>query len=77
MPSITSGGNQAVEATLITWQITIPTVKHGGGSIMLWGCISSAGSGGLVLIVGKMNRALYRDILDENLLQIAQDLQLG
>ena len=56
---------------------TIPTVKHVGGGTMLWGCISSAGSGGLVLIVGKMNRALYRDILDENLLQSAQGLQLG
>ena len=26
---------------------------------------------------GKMNRAKYREILDENLLQSAQDLRLG
>jgi hypothetical protein len=25
-----------------------PTVKHGGGNIMLWGCFSSAGPGKLV-----------------------------
>ena len=48
---------------------TIPTVKHGGGSIMLWGYFSAAGTGRLVRIEGKMNAAMYRDILDENLLQ--------
>ncbi|KAG2467943.1 TCB1 transposase, partial [Polypterus senegalus] len=52
---------------------TIPTVKHGGGSIMLWG----AGTGRLVRIKGKMTAAMYRDILDENLLQSALDLRLG
>ncbi len=44
---------------------------------MLWGCFSAAGTGRLVAIEGKMNAAKYRDILDENLLQSAQDLRLG
>ncbi|KAL0146548.1 hypothetical protein M9458_058179 [Cirrhinus mrigala] len=56
---------------------TVPTVKHGGGSIMLWGCLSAAGTGRLVAIKGKMNAAKYRDILDENLLQSAQDWAEG
>ena len=56
---------------------TIATVKHGGGTIMLWGCFSAAGTGRLVRIKGKMNGAKYRDILDENLLQSTQNLRLG
>ena len=43
---------------------------------MLWGCFSVAGTGSLVRIEAKMNRAKYREILDKNLLQSAQDLRL-
>ena len=56
---------------------TFPTVKHGGGRILLWGCFSAAGTGRLVRFEGKMNRAKYREILDENLLQSTQHLRLG
>uniref|UniRef100_A0AAZ3R8J8 Uncharacterized protein n=1 Tax=Oncorhynchus tshawytscha TaxID=74940 RepID=A0AAZ3R8J8_ONCTS len=47
--------------------------KHGGGSIMLWGCLSAAGTGRLV----RMNGAKQREVLDENLLQSSQDLRLS
>ena len=56
---------------------TSPTVKHGGGSIKLWGCFSAAETGRLVRIKGKMNGAKYREIIDESLLQSTQDLRMG
>ncbi|MCJ8737108.1 hypothetical protein PDJAM_G00020120 [Pangasius djambal] len=42
---------------------TIPTVKHGGGSIMLWGCFSSAGTGALIRMEGIVNSSSYQSIL--------------
>jgi hypothetical protein len=38
---------------------------------------SVAGTGRLIRIEGNMNEAKYREILDENLLQSAQDPRLG
>ena len=46
---------------------TIPTVKNGGSSIMLWGCFSSAGTGKLVRVEGMMDGEKYREILEGNL----------
>jgi hypothetical protein len=40
---------------------TIPTVKHGGGRIMLWRCFSVVGTGRLVRIDANLNEAKYRD----------------
>ncbi len=56
---------------------TIPTVKHGGSSIMQCGCFSGAGTGEAIREDGKLNAAKYRDILNENLVQSTQDLRLG
>ncbi len=40
----------------------IPTVKHGGGNIMLWGCFSAKGTGQLHRIKGTMDGAMYRQV---------------
>jgi hypothetical protein len=42
-------------------------VKHGGGSITVWGCMSSRGIGRLVQINGKMDALKYARIISENL----------
>lgn len=55
---------------------TLPTVNHGGGSIMLWECLAVVGTGRPLRIETKMSGAKYKEILDENLLQSAQDLGL-
>ncbi len=55
---------------------TIPTVKHGGGNIMLWGCFSAKGPGRLICVKERMNGAIYRELLSENLLPSARALKM-
>lgn len=54
----------------------IPTVKHGGGSVMVWGCMSAGGVGKLHFIEGTMDHKMYIDILKNNLLVSAEKLGL-
>ncbi|KAF7641127.1 hypothetical protein LDENG_00292770 [Lucifuga dentata] len=54
----------------------IPTIKHGGGSVMVWGCFAASGPGRLAVIDGTMNSALYQKILKENVRPSVRDLKL-
>ena len=44
---------------MIVWYI--PTVKHGGGGIMVWGCMMTKGVGHLALVSGNLNSTGYYD----------------
>ncbi len=52
----------------------LPTVKHGGGSIMVWGCMSAAGTGELRFIEGNMDSNMYCDILKQKMMPSLQKL---
>ena len=54
---------------------TIPTVKHGGGSIMTWGCFAAGGTVALHKIDG-MRKENYVDILKQHLKTSARKLKL-
>lgn len=51
-----------------------PTVKHGGGSVMVWGCVSSKGVGNLDFVQGTMNKDQYLQILKKNLRPSADNM---
>lgn len=50
----------------------IPTVKHGGGNVMVWGCFSRKGVGPLFRIEVNMDRFVYQEILDKQMLPYAK-----
>ncbi len=49
-------------------QVCLPSVKHGGGSVMVWGCMSAAGTGKPQFIEGTMNANMYCDILKQSMI---------
>ena len=42
---------------------TIPTVQHGAGSVMLWGCFAASGSAALKKVNGIIKKKDYLQIL--------------
>lgn len=54
----------------------IPTVKHGGGSVMVWGCFATAGPGQLTIIESTMNSIVYQRVLEEHVRSSVKKLKL-
>ena len=56
---------------------TIPTIKQGGGSVMIWGCFTCQGVGKLYVLDRIMDKFYYRDILEQNLQPSINHFKLG
>ena len=54
-----------------------PTVKHGGGSVMVWGCMASNGVRNIQFLEGIMDQFKYQSILDRNVKISETKLGLG
>lgn len=52
-------------------------VKHGGGSVMVWGYITAQGLGQICCIEGNMDAKLYVKILNDNVLGTLKDLGIN
>ena len=52
----------------------MPTVKHDGGNVMVWDCMSAAGVGELNFIEGNMNSNMYCEILQQSMIPSLQKL---
>ena len=71
MTAVTLGGKRGEFASL-----SIPTVKYGGGSIMLWGCLAAEGTGALHRIDDIIMKNNYVEILKQHLKTSARKLKL-
>jgi hypothetical protein len=49
-------------------------IKHGGGKVMVWGCVTAHGVGRLCQIDGKVDSKKYISILQEAYLRTLEDL---
>jgi len=57
-------------------RFTKKKVKHGGGKVTVWGMITAKGVGRIVRIEGNLNKELYRDILEDDVLGTYRDLHM-
>lgn len=55
-------------------QYQLPTVKYGGGSVLVWGCFHAGGIGPLRRIRGIMDKNVYVDILEKTMLPFARQV---
>ena len=55
---------------------TVPTVKHSGGSVTVWGRFVRNGPGRLYVLDRIMDRFYYREILEQSLLPSTEKLDL-
>lgn len=60
----------------LTEQHVSGTVKFGGGSLMLWGCMTAQGVGYASRINGRMDAQLYTEILGDEFLQTLGNYKL-
>jgi hypothetical protein len=51
-------------------------VKHGGGNVMVWGCVTAIGMGCIVKINGNMDGPLYTKILKDDVLGTLKELSI-
>lgn len=54
---------------ILSNRTTQATVKHGGGSLMVWGCMTAHGIGYMTKIEGNLDAELYCNILRDELMQ--------
>ncbi|GFX35565.1 transposable element Tc1 transposase [Trichonephila clavipes] len=66
-----------IPCTALQKEHLVPTVMHGGGGVIMWGCMASNGVGKLEYIESIMNKYDYFDVLKNNLKESATKLGLG
>lgn len=58
----------------LSTRLTTPTVKHGGGNLMVWGCMGWEGVGMVVEVQGRMNAQQFCEILETGLAESFEKL---
>lgn len=75
-PKIATELNESLEKKFPNPKNSQKMVKHDGGGVTVWGCMSAAGVGNLVFIEEITNKTLYKNILKQNLNQSAKNLKI-